>query len=68
MTKFLNILKSGVALVLRSITDQWFYILGLLWILISFMYIGKPQFWIILGFGTIFTGVQNIINEIKLKN
>lgn len=68
MTKVLNALKAGLNLVARSILDQWFYVIGLLWMFASFLYIGKPQFWIVLGFGIIFTGVQNIINEIKLKN
>ena len=68
MTKFFNTLKLGLNLVLRSIISQWFYLIGLLWMFASFLYIGKPQFWTVLGFGIIFTGVQNIINEIKLKN
>ena len=63
MKKFLNTAKS----ILNIISDQWFYLIGLLWMFSSFIYIGKPQFWIVLGFGIIFTGVQNIINEIKLK-
>lgn len=68
MTKVLNTLKAGLNLVTRAIIDQWFYVIGLFWMFASFLYIGKPQFWIVLGFGIIFTGVQNIINEIKLKN
>ena len=63
MKKFLNTAKS----ILNTISDQWFYLIGLLWMFASCMYVGKPQFWIVLGFGIIFTGVQNIINEIKLK-
>ena len=63
MKKFLNTAKS----ILNTISDQWFYLIGLFWMFASFIYIGKPQFWIVLGFGIIFTGVQNIINESKLK-
>jgi len=63
MKKFLNKVKS----ILNTISDQWFYLIGLLWMFASFSYTGRPQFWVVLGFGIIFTGVQNIINEIKLK-
>jgi len=63
MKKFLNTAKS----ILKSASDQSFYLLGIIWMFASFLYIGKPQFWVVLGFGIIFTGVQNIINEIKLK-
>lgn len=68
MTKVFNTLKSGLNLVVSSVVNQWFYVIGLLWMFASFLYIGKPQFWIVLGFGIIFTGVQNIINEIKLNS
>jgi 1,4-dihydroxy-2-naphthoate octaprenyltransferase len=63
MTKFLNTAKS----ILKSASDQYFYLIGIIWMFASFLYIGKPHFWVVLGFGIIFTGVQNIINEIKLK-
>jgi 1,4-dihydroxy-2-naphthoate octaprenyltransferase len=63
MTKFLNTAKS----ILKSALDQYFYLIGIIWMFASFLYIGKPNFWVVLGFGIIFTGVQNIINEIKLK-
>ena len=61
MTKFLNKAKTF----LNLLSNQWFYLIGILWMFASFLYIGKPHFWIVLGFGIMFTGVQNIINEIK---
>ena len=64
MTKFLNTLKSNF----KFLTSQWFSFIGLLWMGVSFIYIGKAQFWIVLGFAILFTGIQNIINEIRLKN
>ena len=67
MTKVLNALKSGLTLLASSISNQYFYFIGLLWMVISFMYIGKTQFWTILGFAILFTGVQSLINEIKLN-
>jgi len=68
MTKVLNTLKAGLNLVTSSFVNQYFYFIGLLWMLVSFVYVGKDQFWTILGFGIIFTGVQSIINEIKLNS
>tara|TARA_B110001450_G_scaffold225816_1_gene224230 strand:+ start:1287 stop:1496 length:210 start_codon:yes stop_codon:yes gene_type:complete len=67
MKKVLNALVSGLKLVTTAFLNQYFYAIGLLWMFASFLYIGKPQFWTVLGFGIIFTGVQNIINEIKLN-
>jgi len=34
----------------------------------SFIYIGEPHFWTVLGFAILFTGIQNVINEIKLNS
>lgn len=68
MTKVFNTLKSGLNLIATGFTQQYFYFIGLLWMFISFAYVGESQFWNILGFGIIFTGVQNIINEIKLNS
>lgn len=67
MKKVLNALTSGITLLGKAFFNQYFYAIGLLWMFASFLYIGKPQFWTVLGFGIIFTGVQNIINEIKLS-
>jgi hypothetical protein len=67
MTKVLNTLKSVLTQLASGISNQYFYFIGLLWMIISFMYIGKTQFWTILGFAILFTGVQNLINEIKLN-
>jgi len=64
MTKFFNTLKLNF----KFLINQWFSFIGLLWMGASFIYIGKPQFWTVLGFAILFTGVQNIINEIKAKN
>ena len=68
MTKVFNTLKSGLNLVAVSIVNQWFYVIGLLWMGASFLYIGEPHFWNVLGFAIIFTGIQNLINEIKLNS
>lgn len=68
MTKVFNTLKSGLNLVVASVVNQWFYVIGLLWMGASFLYIGEPHFWTVLGFAILFTGVQNIINEIKLNS
>lgn len=68
MTKFLNTLKAGINLVIKSAVNQWFSFIGLLWMFASFIYIGEPQFWTVLGFGIMFTGVQTIVDQIKLKN
>tara|TARA_B100000963_G_scaffold321967_1_gene305682 strand:- start:653 stop:862 length:210 start_codon:yes stop_codon:yes gene_type:complete len=68
MIKVLNSLKSGLNLIVSSVINQWFYVIGLLWMGISFIYIGEPHFWTVLGFAIIFTGIQNVINEIKLNS
>ncbi len=67
MKKFLNTLTNGLKSIVASLIDQWFYAIGLLWMFASFLYVGEPHFWTVLGFGIIFTGVQNIVNEIKLS-
>ena len=67
MTKFLKTAKTGLVKIIKTLTDQWFSFIGLFWMGASFIYIGKPQFWSILGFAILFTGVQSIINEIKLN-
>ena len=67
MTKFLKTAKTGLIRTLNHISDQWFYVIGLLWMGASFLYIGEPHFWNVLGFAILFTGVQGIINEIKLN-
>ncbi len=63
MKKIFNTVK----IILKVLGQQYFYVLGILWMLASFLYIGEPQFWNVLGFGVIFTGIQSIINEIKLN-
>ena len=63
MKKFLNTAKSILNTAFRSVLLSNWSIMDVR----IFLYIGKPQFWVVLGFGIIFTGVQNIINEIKLK-
>ncbi len=68
MTKVFNTVKSGLNLIASSIINQWFYVIGLLWMGASFLYIGEPHFWNVLGFAIIFTGIQNLINEIKLNS
>jgi len=68
MIKVLNSLKSGLNLVVSSVIHQWFYVIGLLWMGASFLYIGEPHFWNVLGFAILFTGIQNVINEIKLNS
>ena len=68
MTKVFNTVKSGLNLIASSIINQWFYVIGLLWMGASFLYIGEPHFWNVLGFAIIFTGIQNLINEIKFKS
>jgi hypothetical protein len=68
MTKFLKTATSVITQNLKSVIDQWFYLIGLFWMGASFLYIGEPHFWNVLGFAILFTGVQGIINEIKLKN
>ena len=55
MKKVLNTLTSGLTLVSKAFFNQYFYAIGLLWMFASFLYIGKPQFWTVLGFGIIFT-------------
>ena len=67
MTKFLKTATSVISQTLKSTIDQWFYLIGLFWMGASFLYIGEPHFWNVLGFAILFTGVQGIINEIKLK-
>jgi hypothetical protein len=67
MTKFLKTATSVLTSTLKSAVDQYFYLIGIIWMGASFIYIGEPQFWNVLGFAIIFTGVQSIINEIKLK-
>jgi hypothetical protein len=67
MTKFLKTATSVITQNLKSVIDQWFYLIGLFWMGASFLYIGEPHFWNVLGFAILFTGVQGIINEIKLK-
>lgn len=59
MKKVLSII-SGIV---KGLSNHYFRLMGLLWIFASFAYIGKPQFWIILGFGTVFTGIQSIIEK-----
>tara|TARA_B100000212_G_scaffold286678_1_gene227396 strand:+ start:602 stop:808 length:207 start_codon:yes stop_codon:yes gene_type:complete len=66
--KVLNSLKAGLNLVISSVINQWFYVIGLLWMGASFIYIGEPHFWTVLGFAILFTGIQNVINEIKLNS
>lgn len=68
MTKVFNAVKSGLNLIASSVINQWFYVIGLLWMGASFLYIGEPHFWNVLGFAIIFTGIQNLINEIKLNS
>jgi hypothetical protein len=68
MTKFLKTATSVITQNLKSVIDQWFYLIGLFWMGASFLYLGEPHFWNVLGFAILFTGVQGIINEIKLKN
>ena len=68
MTKVFNTLKSGLNLVISSVVNQWFYVIGLLWMFAAMLYVGEPHFWNVLGFAILFTGVQNIINEIKLNS
>ena len=68
MTKFLKTVQTGLIKMLRAVSDQWFYVIGLIWMVASFLYIGEPQFWVVLGFAILFTGVQNVINEIKLNS
>jgi len=68
MKKFLKAATSVVKSILKSASDQYFYLIGIIWMVASFLYVGEPQFWNVLGFAIIFTGVQGIINEIKLKN
>ena len=67
MTKFLKTVASVITSTLKSAADQYFYLIGIIWMGASFLYIGEPHFWIVLGFAILFTGVQGIINEIKLK-
>jgi hypothetical protein len=67
MTKFFKTAKSVISSILKSAADQYFYLIGIIWMAASFLYIGEPHFWNVLGFAIIFTGVQGIINEIKLK-
>tara|TARA_B100000768_G_scaffold55725_1_gene54236 strand:- start:281 stop:493 length:213 start_codon:yes stop_codon:yes gene_type:complete len=67
MTKFFKTAKSVISSILKSAVDQYFYLIGIIWMAASFLYIGEPHFWNVLGFAIIFTGVQGIINEIKLK-
>ena len=67
MTKFLKTAASTVASILKTASNQYFYLIGILWMGASFLYLGEPHFWNVLGFAILFTGVQGIINEIKLK-
>jgi len=59
MKKVLSILKS----IVKGLSNQYFRLMGFLWIFASFMYIGDPVFWTVLGFGTVFTGIQSIIEK-----
>lgn len=59
MKKVLSILKS----IVRGLSNQYFRLMGLLWIFASFMYIGDPEFWTILGFSVIFTGIQSLLEK-----
>ena len=68
MAKFLKTVTTGYKQTFRVISDQWFSVIGLIWMFASFLYIGEPQFWTVLGFAILFTGVQNVINEIKLNS
>ena len=68
MINFLKTVKTKFTQTLKSITDQWYSVIGIVWMFCSFIYIGEPQFWTVLGFAILFTGVQGIINEIKLNN
>ena len=61
MTKVFNAVKSGLNLIASSVINQWFYVIGLLWMGASFLYIGEPHFWNVLGFAIIFTGIQTAI-------
>ena len=59
MKKVLSILKS----IVRGLSNQYFRLMGFLWIFASFAYIGDPEFWTVLGFGTVFTCIQSIIEK-----
>lgn len=50
-----------------TFAERYFSIIGLLWLVISLAYINRPEFWTILGGGVLFTGIQAIIDEIKLR-
>jgi 1,4-dihydroxy-2-naphthoate octaprenyltransferase len=59
MKSVLNILNSLV----KGFSNHYFRLIGLLWIFASFVYIGDPRFWTILGFGVIFTGIQSLLEK-----
>lgn len=59
MKKLLSILNS----IGNGFGKHYFRLMGLLWIFASFAYIGDPRFWTILGFGTVFTGIQSLIEK-----
>ena len=67
MEKVKTLLSSTYRSLLNVFVERYFSLLGLLWICVAFFYVGEPEFWTIVGFGTLFTGVQSIISEIKLK-
>ena len=66
MKKILNFLGTVLQTIGAAFLNQFYYLLGIIWMFASFAYLGEPKFWVILGFGTIFTGIQSIINELKL--
>lgn len=67
MKKVLNFFGSILETIGSAFRQQYFLLLGILWMFISFIYVGDSRFWTILGFGTVFTGIQSVINELKLK-
>lgn len=67
MKKVLNFFGSILEAIGSTFRQHFFLMLGLLWMFISFIYVGDPRFWTVLGFGTVFVGIQSIINELKLK-
>lgn len=60
MKKFIKTLTTVFA-------EKYFSIIGLLWLFVALAYINRPEFWTILGGGVLFTGIQAIIDEIKLS-
>jgi len=61
-------MKKQISKLFKNLSETYFYVCSILFVIVSFTRLGEDRFWDLMGMAIIFSGIQEIINYLKVDS